>query len=196
MEELPAELQDLVQERTLYVEDALRQERNEDDRYTCLLQRIAVEFVEGLPILPLTRSINYLGRCPHFPGVYLIYYVGETLLYGDRVSPSLDQPIYIGMSRNNILSRLRDQRRKIKRAKDLELEDFVVRFIIVKFYVPSVKDTLMKYFNPLWCNRTVGFSFGSAEANNFENKWNKYHVAKSWRSRRAMIRSVRDNYRE
>ena len=105
MEELPEQLQDLVQERTLYVEDALRQERNEDDRYTCLLQRIAVEFVEGLPILPLTRSINCLGRCPHFPGVYLIYYVGETLLYGDLVSPSLDQTIHVGRSENDILNR-------------------------------------------------------------------------------------------
>ena len=123
MEELPEQLQDLVQERTLYVEDALRQERNGNGRYTCILQEIAVELVEGLPILPLTTSIDYLGRCSHFPGVYVIYYVGEILLYGDLVSPSQDQPIYVGRSENDILNRLRDQRRKVARAKALELEN-------------------------------------------------------------------------
>ena len=151
MEELPEQLHDLVQERTLYVEDALRQERNGNDRYTCILQEIAVELVEGLPILPLTTSIDYLGRCPHFPGVYLIYYVGETLLYGDLVSPSLDQPIHVGRSENDILNRVRDQRRKVARAEDLELEDFVVRFIIVdtKNYAHTIKGMLIKYCRSL-----------------------------------------------
>ena len=194
MEELPVELQEFLQERTLNVEDALRRERDGYDGYTCLLQKIAVEFVEGLPSLPLTRSIDYLGRCPHIPGVYLIYYVGEILLYGGLVSPSLDQPIYIGLSLKNFLNRLRVQRSKIKRAKDLKLEDFVVRFIIVNFYELSAKEALMTYFNPLWCNRKVGFSFGSAIASKFENKWNKYHVSRSRGSRREMIRSVRVNY--
>lgn len=194
MEELPVELQKFVQERTLNVEDALRRERDGYDGYTCRLQKIAVEFVEGLPSLPLTRSIDYLGRCPNIPGVYLIYYVGEILLYGGLVSPSLDQPIYIGLSTKNILNRLRVQWSKIKRAKDLKLEDFVVRFIIVNFYEPSAKGALMTYFNPLWCNRKVGFSFGSAIASNFENKWNKYHVSRSRGSRREMIRSIRVNY--
>lgn len=190
------ELQDFVQNRTLNMEDALLRERNGYDGYMCLLQRIAVEFVEELPILPLTASIDYLGRCPHFPGVYLIYYVGENSLYRDLVSPSNELPIYIGTSENNILSRLRDQRSKIARAQDLELEDFSIRFIIINFYRLSAKEALMKYFNPLWCNKKVRFSFGSAKANNFENKWNKYHVAQDRGTRREMIRKVRENYRE
>ena len=194
MEELPVELQEFVQERTLNVEDALRRERDGYDGYTCLLQKIAVEFVEGLPSVPLTRSIDYLGWYPNIPGVYLIYYVGEILLYGGLVSPSLNQPIYIGLSTKSILKCLRVQRSKIERAKDLKLEDFVVRFIIVNFYEPSAKDALMNYFNPLWCNRKVRFSFGSAIASKFENKWNKYHVSRSRVSRREMIRSIRVNY--
>lgn len=46
MEKLSKELQDLVRERKLYVEVELRQKRNENDKYTCILQKIAVEFAE------------------------------------------------------------------------------------------------------------------------------------------------------
>ena len=79
MEELPEELQ----KRKLYVEDALRRKRNKNDRYRCLLSQNAVEFVGRLPISPLTTSIDYLRRFLPCPGVYLIYYVGETSLYGN-----------------------------------------------------------------------------------------------------------------
>ena len=181
-------------EQMLNVEDAMRQERNRNDRYTCLLQGIAVEFVEGLPTLPLTTSIDYRGKCSHFPGVYLIYYVGKTSLYGDLVSPSQDQPIYVGMSRIDILNNLKEHRKKVERAKDLEVKDFVVRFLTVDItqYASCIETMLIEYYSPLWNDPTVHFSFGNAGDDN--NNWKKYHVAKDECTRKEMIQRVRMYY--
>ena len=85
-------------ERRLNVEHELfKKKGNVNDEYMCNLQEIAVKFAENSPILPLTVSNDYLGKCSHFPGVYLIYYIGVTSLYGDLVRPSRDRPIYVGM---------------------------------------------------------------------------------------------------
>lgn len=183
-------------EQMLKVEDAMRQERNGNDRYTCLLQGIAVEFVEGLPTLPLTTSIDYRGKRSHFPGVYLIYYVGKTSLYGDLVSPSQDQPIYVGMSRIDILKNLKEHRKKVERAKDLEVKDFVVRFLTVDItqYASCIETMLIEYYSPLWNDPKVHLSFGNAGDDN--NNWKKYHVAKDECTRKEMIKRVRMYYQD
>ena len=203
MEELPRELQEASKaavevalpsprELTLNVEDALRQRRNENDKYTCTLQGVAVEFVENLSILPLTTCSDYLGKYPSFPGVYLIYYIGETSLYEDLVRPSRDQPIYVGKSNNDILNQLNDHRRKVVRADDLEVTDFVVRFMIldIKTYVASIEASLIEYYNPLWNSKTVKFYFGNAK--DPKNNWHTYHVAKVKCKRKEMIKRVKE----
>ena len=189
MEEMP-ELQELC------VEVELRQKRNRNDKYKCILQEIAVEFAKRLPILPLTKSIDYLGKCFQFPGVYLIYYVGETSLYGDRVYPSQDRPIYVGMSRKGFFNRLEDHCRKLARAKDLEAEDFFIRFIIldIECYVLSVEGVLIEYYSPLWNDRKVNLSFGNAD--DPANNWYKYHVAKDEYANKEVIKCVRMYYQE
>ena len=137
------------------------------------MSQIAVEFVERLPISPLTTSIDYLGRFLPYPGVYLIYYVGTTSLWGTLVKPSQGRPIYVGMSRSNILDRLRDHSKKVVDAEDLELRDFAVRFLIadIKHYAPSIEGALIEFYNPLWNDKKVNFNFGDAESD--VNKWKK-----------------------
>ena len=179
-------------ELTLKVEDALRQIRNENDEGTSILQRVALGFVENLSILPLTICSDYLGKYPSFPGVYLIYYIGETYLYGNLVSPSQDKPIYVGKSNNDVLNRLSDHRRKMARAKDLEVTDFVVRFMTVdpKCYAPSIEAMLIDHYDPLWNNNTVKFSFGNAK--DPTSNWYIYHVAMVKYKRKEIIKRVRD----
>ena len=191
MEKLSKELQDLVQERKLYVEDELLQKSNEKDEYKCFLQKIAVEFVESVPILPLTTSNDSLGKCPPFTGVYLIYYVGETSLYGGLVSSSCKRPIFVGRSQRNILKRLKDHHNKVANAKDLEVKDFAVRYMIVDIgsYVHSLEGMLKDYYTPLWNDPILQFSFGNANDNN--NNWFRYHVISDEDTRREMIKRVR-----
>ena len=191
MEKLSKELQDLVRERKLYVEVELRQKRNENDKYTCILQKIAVEFAENMLILSLTSSNDCLGKCSPFTGVYLIYYVGETSLYGDLVSSSQKQPIFVGRSQRNILKRLKDHHSKVASAEDLEVEDFAVRYMIVDIesYVHSIEGVLIEYYTPLWNDPRLQFSFGNATDEN--NNWIRYHVTKDEYTRREMIKRVR-----
>ena len=191
MEKLSEELQDLVEERRLYVEDELCQKTNQKGKYKSILQKIAVEFVESSPILPLTASTYYLGKCTPYSGVYLIYYIGNTSLYGGLVSHRQNQPIYVGMSESNILSRLNCHSTKFGEVKDFALEDFAVRFIILDIdqYAPTIEKMLIDYHRPLWNDKTVKFSFGNADGVN--NNWNKYHVAKDEKTIKEMIERVR-----
>ena len=179
------------QELTFNVECALRRNWEKKIDNTSILQEIAVEFVEKLSILPLTTCSDYLGKYPSFPGVYLIYYIGETSLYGNLVSPCRINPIYVGKAHKDILNNLNDHCRKLVRAKDLEVTDFVVRFMImdIKDYTATIEAMLIHHYNPLWNNKSVKFSFGNAKDPN--NNWYAYHVAKVKYRRREMIKRVR-----
>lgn len=181
----------IKQERKLEVEREIREAIEPQNKFSCFLQEKAVTFVEKLNIFPITISKDYSGAHPRFDGVYLIYYVGQTSPYGDRVKPSQVQPIYVGKSKRDILGRLDDHRSKIARAKDLKVTDFVVRFMRMddKTYVSSIEDTLIEYYNPLWNDPTVKFSFGNSDDE--DNNWNKYHVAKDEDTRKDMIKRVR-----
>ena len=176
--------------RRLNVEDAMCLKRNKNDKYTSILQEVAVEFVKELPTLPLTTSNDYPGECSHFPGVYLIYYVGETWLYGDLVRSSRDQPIYVGMSMTNILRHLKKHHRRVAESADFKETDFVVRSMIVdiEHYVPCIEGVLIDYFNPLWNNKEVKFSFSNV--NDPNNNWYKYHVVKDKDFIKTMIERV------
>ncbi|CAH3136296.1 unnamed protein product [Pocillopora meandrina] len=179
-------------ELTLNVEDALSRITNKSGKYESILQQVAVEFVENLSILPLAICSDYLGKYPSFPGVYLIYYIGETYLYEDLVRPSQDKPIYVGKSKNDILNRLSDHRRNMARANDLEVTDFVVRIMTVdsKYYAPSIEAVLKDHYDPLWNNKTVKFSFGNAKDS--KSNWYKYHVAEVKFKREEIIKRVED----
>ena len=180
MEVRPDDLQDFVRERTLCVEDELRRNRDRNDNYSCILEEIAMESAVRFPILPLIESIAYLGDCSPFPGVYLIYYVGKTLLYGGQVGSSPDEPIYVGMSKSNILNRLKDCRRKISKANDeFKFEDFEVRIIIVDInhYALAIENALLKLYSPLWNDEEVAFCFGNADGDS--NNWNRYHLQRN-----------------
>ena len=182
MEELPEELQ--------------RRIRNKNDRYRFKLMQVAVEFVGRLHISPLTTSIDYLRGFLPYPGVYLIYYVGTTSLYGNLVNPSQGRPIYIGMSRTDILDRLKNHRKKVEDAEDLDVRNFDVRFLIVdiEHFAPSIEGALIEFYNPLWNDKNVKFNFGNAESDN--NNWKKYHVDQNEYTRTDMIERVRKYYQE
>ena len=155
-----------------------------------ILLNASLTFLEELNIFPIDQ--NYPGVRARLAGVYLIYYVGQASLYGNLVGPSEDQPIYVGKSKTDILDRLSDHRRKIARAKDLEVTDFVFRFMTVnpRSYAPAIKEMLIDHYDPLWNNSTVKFSFGNAKDK--KNNWFKYHVAMVNYRREEMIERVRN----
>ena len=190
MEVRPDNLPDFVRQRMLHVEDELlrNRDRNRDrNQRLCILEEIAIDSAKRFPILPLIESITHLRGItrphgiahPHdpSPGVYLIYYVGNTSLYKGRVNSSRNHPIYVGMSRTSILSRLTNFRWKVSKAEnEFKLEDFEVRIIFVDIihYALAIESALLKHCSPLWNDGEVDFRFGNAESDN--NNWNRYHV--------------------
>ena len=164
-------------EQTLKAEDTLLLE-SPGNKY--------IEFMKKLYIYPLSST-----TFPRRPGVYFIYYVGETDLYeGSQVSPSTDLPVYVGMSGNDICVRLKDHQRKIRKSSEagnLKLSDFVVRFMIVdiQYYARRIEGMLIEHFSPVWNSETVKLSFGNA--NSPDNNWNKYHIQKDRRTIRTML---------
>ena len=186
----------IEREHKLNVEEKIEEARTryEGDKYTSILHMVAVESVNNLNIFPITTSCDDLGKCSPFPGVYLIYYVGKTSLYGDLIRPSQEKPMYIGMSRKSILKRLTHHCGKVKNAKDLKETDFFVRFMILdpneKNYALSIEGILQEHYCPLWNDADVQFSFGNAKVEN--SNWHQYHVAKNEDKRKEMIERVRD----
>lgn len=176
----------------LKVENAIRQEPTgweEGGNFECILQKNAVTFLENLNFFPITVEKNDDSS---FVGVYLIYYVGETPLYGNQIGSCREEPIYVGKSERDIFNRLKDHCGKIKKAKDLELTSFDVRIMTVDIgcYAPAVEAMLINYYDPLWNNEEVTFSFGNG--NNEGNNWYQYHVKKDRHVRNKMINRVRD----
>ena len=182
---------EIEQRRELEVEREIRDPNETQNEFTSILQKKAVTFVEESNIFPITIGKDYPGARPCFDGVYLIYYVGQTSPYGDRVKPSQVQPIYVGKSNTDILRRLDDHLLKITRAKDLKVTDFVVRFMRMdkKIYVRAIEDALIEYYNPLWNKNSVKFSFGNAR--DPDNNWYAYHIGMVKCRRREMMKRIR-----
>ena len=164
--------------------------RKKDDKLESILRKVAVTFVEKLNIFPIITREDFPDKYPHFAGVYLIYYVGQTSLYG-KLDGSCQVPIYVGKSDNDILGRLFDHRRKIVGAKDLEVTDFVVRFMTldIESYALTIEAMLIAHYKPLWNDKSVKLSFGNARDPN--NNWYAYHVAKVKCRRREIMKRVR-----
>ena len=183
-----------IEREQLKVEDEVCKQhgkRNKDDGYKCTLQKVAVEFQKKSPIFPITICKSHRTRdC--FPGVYLIYYIGETSLYRKLISHSQVQPIYVGESKNNIFERLRTHCRRLEEAKDLREKDFIVRFIIIdhdlQHYAPSIEGFLQDFYSPLWNDNTAKLYFGNAAEPN--NNWIKYHISLVEDEREKIIKRV------
>ena len=164
-----------IEKEKLKVEEELFKEivkQIKDDKYDSHMQEMAVKLSKKSPIFPISICKRY-RTCGYFPGVYLIYYIGETSLYRKLISHSQVQPIYVGKSKNNIFTRLRTHYKMLEEAKDLRERDFIVRFIIIDlhYYAPSIEEALLGFYSPLWNDKTAKLNFGNASEPN--NNWNK-----------------------
>ena len=172
----------MEKEHQLAVEDEISQRHKEQDvdvEFICTLQRISVELVKELSLYPLSKSDDYPAKRSRFPGVYLIYYDGETSLYGNQVHPSKDKPIYVGKSETSVYERLNQHHLRLNRAKDLQVRDFKVRFmrVDVSNFAPCIEGLLIEYYEPFWNSSKgskVNLSFGNSKSNS--NNWYSYHI--------------------
>lgn len=132
----------------------------------------------------LGRSVGralLLSSCEALPparfdgaGIYAIYYHGDFDLYAPIAEQRCAWPIYVGRAMpdgarkglvgldaspgRKLHTRLREHARSISDAKDLEVEDFRCRYLIVDdIWIPLAERLLIGHYRPIWNGVVDGF---------------------------------------
>lgn len=153
----------------------------------------------------LDQTGHPLASLPPFEGagIYVIYYTGKHPLYSpvsEANNPDLRWPIYIGKAipsggrkgtnfhsapTGSFLSkRLLEHRESIRAADNLDVADFVVRYLIVDdIWIPLGESLLISTFKPVWNAILDGFGNhnpGSGRAAGMRPQWDMLHPGRSW----------------
>jgi hypothetical protein len=128
---------------------------------------------ESMVKVVLEQRIYPLGEIPSFEGagVYVIYYTGNYDPYKSIAQKNKgskwDQPIYVGEAARKggrkggvlavgpagkvLLSRLKNHVDSIRGTKNLKVEDFFCRYLVLKdFFIPLCESLLVGEYAPSW----------------------------------------------
>lgn len=162
----------------------------------------AINFFEDTPVLPLPPPEAFSGT-----GVYAIYYKGAFDLYSKSAARNKDkctQPIYVGKAvpegwrttrttsaKDSTLNRrLREHARGITQSTNLNIGDFLCRFMILagveSIMITIVEAELIRKHKPLWNTAVDGFGNhdpGSGRYNQAKSEWDALHPGRQWAER-------------
>lgn len=144
---------------------------------------------------PLTDVPLMIGA-----GIYAIYYVGDHELYWPITEPYCQTPIYVGKATPEggrkgieaghpndecaLWDRLRDHRRSIEQAHDLDVKDFRVRYLVaVDFFVSLAEQLMLRRYRPVWNSVVDGFGNhapGSGRTRQARPPWDDLHPGRTW----------------
>ena len=149
-------------------------------------------------VSPLPPKKRFVGA-----GIYCLYYKGPFEPYrlmSEMNSKSWHIPIYVGKAvpkgaRKGRLgldenpgyvlhSRIKKHAKTITEAKNLELKDFVCRYLVVEdIWIPLGESLLVDRFRPLWNVEIDGFGKNDPGKGRYEQKkspWDVLHPGRSW----------------
>jgi hypothetical protein len=135
---------------------------------------------ESMVKVVLEQRVYPLGEIPSFEGagVYVIYYTGNYDPYKSIAQKNKgskwDQPIYVGEAARKggrkggvlavgpagkvLLSRLKNHVDSIRGTKNLKVEDFFCRYLVLKdFFIPLCESLLIDRYVPIWNKVIDGF---------------------------------------
>lgn len=162
----------------------------------------AIEFFLKTPVQKLPPPSSFPGN-----GVYALYYTGDYELYApvsalNRLTAT--QPIYVGKavppgwrtarltsSTSPVLyRRLQEHARSIEQAHNLQIDDFLCRFVVLgdvesDLVVPLEAELIRKY-KPLWNSVIDGFGNhdpGKGRYNQAKSEWDVLHPGRPWADR-------------
>ena len=162
----------------------------------------AIAFFGGTPVHKLPPPASFIGT-----GVYALYYIGTFSLYEEIARPNRDacvNPIYVGkavppgwrtarstQSRTPALfRRLREHARSIQQARNLQVGDFLCRFMILagdeSDLVVPVEAELIRRHRPLWNTVVDGFGNhdpGKGRYDQAKSEWDVLHPGRPWAER-------------
>lgn len=151
------------------------------------------------PVLPLPPVNSFLGA-----GIYAIYYIGDFEPYR-RISEANREeryamPIYVGKAvptgarkggieletatGTAVYKRLREHAESVQQAKNLNLEDFRCRYLIVDdIWIPLGEAMMITRFAPIW-NRVIdGYGNHNPGSGRHQGKrppWDVIHPGRPW----------------
>ncbi len=149
--------------------------------------------------IPLENIETFLGA-----GIYAIYYHGNFLPYSlisaTEIESKLQTPIYIGkavplgarkgqlgldLPAGRVLhGRLKEHADSIKAATNLELSDFMCRFLVVDdIWIPLGESLLVSWFSPIWNTLIDGFGNHDPGKGRYEqtrSRWDTLHPGRNW----------------
>lgn len=163
-----------------------------------------IRFFNGTPIQPIPPMESFDGA-----GVYALYCIGKRGLYKEfHEINRLEyyQPIYVGKavprgwrqgrisesSSLELYRRLCDHAKSIKAAGNIEVRDFLCRFMILEGaasgLIGTVEAALIRHYQPLWNCIVDGFGNhdpGRGRYNQEKSEWDLLHPGRSWANKCA-----------
>lgn len=158
-----------------------------------------IRFFNGTPIQPLPPIEPFEGA-----GVYALYYIGKRGFYKDFHNINrleYKQPIYVGKAvprgwrqgrvntstSSELYRRLCDHSKSIQSAENIDLSDFLCRFMILEnaasSLIGTVEAALIRNYLPLWNCIIDGFGNhdpGNGRYNQEMSEWDLIHPGRSW----------------
>ncbi len=167
------------------------------------------------PVGPLPPIEPFNGA-----GVYAIYYEGDFSLYKELSERNKDGkyqwPIYVGKAvpagarkggyglgadpGQALFKRLVEHATSIEHAKNLSLNDFRCRFLVVDdIWIPLAESLLIEMFSPLWNRKIDGFGNhdpGRGRYNQQRSQWDTIHPGRPWAYKLQALSSEEHMVRE
>lgn len=157
-----------------------------------------IRFFNGTPVHVIPPPERFIGV-----GVYALYYIGRNPYYGklyEQNRTSFSQPIYVGKAvprgwrqarsqdaANELYSRLNEHFRSISQARNLSVEDFRCRFMILEDsaadMIGTVEASLIRHYKPIWNNSVDGFGNhtpGNGRFMQAKSDWDVIHPGREW----------------
>lgn len=166
-------------------------------------QRLAESIVRALLDRPPERlppGEPFLGA-----GIYVIYYRGGFELYqalSELNAEELRHPIYVGRAIppggrkggfsepvpvQALFGRLAQHAASIRQAENLDLDDFLCRFLVVdEFWIGLAESLLIESYRPLWNVVVDGFGNHDPGAGRHQGRrpnWDTLHPGRAWATR-------------
>jgi len=145
------------------------------------------------------------------PGVYALFYKGNYAPYAPFVSPDASRPIYVGKAvqpgarkgspptsegHTSLFGRIKEHVQSISAAKNLKLEDFECRYlVVVPLWITMAERFLIEHYRPLWNVCIEGFGLhdpGSGRRQGEASWWDALHPGRAWADKQVRTRTETD----
>ena len=148
-----------------------------------------------------------LGHITKFEGagIYAIYYSGTHPAYSQLASMNTDtwtEPIYIGKAvpaggrrgldiatttTTALFKRLNDHAKSVRAAENLDIDDFVARWLVVEdIWIPLGESAMIRRHRPVWNALLDGFGNhdpGRGRIAGVRSRWDTLHPGRPWASK-------------